>query len=64
MDYNIILKIAAIGVLTAVVSQVLKNIGKDDISTLVTLSGVIVVLLMVVGMISELFSTVKELFLL
>lgn len=63
MDYNIIFKIAAIGILTAVVSQILKNIGKDEIATIATLAGVIVVLLMAVNMISELFETIKQLFL-
>lgn len=63
MDYSIILKIAAIGILTAVVVQVLKNIGKDDIATIATLSGVVVVLLMAVNLINELFETVKQLFL-
>ena len=64
MDYNIIFKIAAIGILNAVVVQVLKNIGKDDIATIATLAGVIVVLLMALNMISELFETIKQLFLL
>ena len=64
MDYNIIFKIAAIGILTAVVAQVLKNIGKDEIATIATLAGVIVVLVMAVNMISELFETIKQLFLL
>ena len=59
---DIILKIAGIGVLTAVVNQVLKYAGKDEIATLTTLAGVVVVLLMVVDMISDLFSTVKNLF--
>ncbi len=63
MDYSIILKIAAIGILTAVVAQVLKNIGKDEISTFATLAGVIIVLLMAINMINELFETVKQLFL-
>ena len=62
-DYNIIFKIAAIGILTAVVAQILKNIGKDEIATIGTLAGVVVVLLMVLNMISELFETVKQLFL-
>ena len=48
MNIDIIFKIAAIGILTAVVGQVLKNSGKDDISTLATLAGVIIVLFMVV----------------
>ncbi len=63
MDYNLIFKIAAIGILTAVVGQVLKNIGKEEIATIATLAGVIVVLLMAVNMISELFETIKQLFL-
>ena len=63
MDYSIILKIAGIGILTAVVSQILKNIGKDEISTIATLAGVIIVLLLAVNMISELFETIKQLFL-
>jgi len=64
LDYNIILKIASIGILTAVVAQVLKNIGKDEISTFVTLAGLIIVIAMVVNMISELFGTIKQLFML
>lgn len=63
MDYSVIMKIAAIGILTAVVSQVLKNIGKDEIATFATLAGLIIVLIMCVNMISELFDTVKLLFL-
>ena len=63
IDYNIIFKIAAIGILTAVVTQILKNIGKEDIATIATLAGVIVVLLMAVNMVSELFETIKQLFL-
>lgn len=63
MDYTIILKIAAIGILTAVVAQVLKNIGKDEIATFATLAGVIIVLLMAINMISDLFEAVKQLFL-
>lgn len=64
MDYTIIFKIAAIGILTAVVGQILKNIGKEEIATISTLAGVIIVLLMAVNMISELFETIKQLFLL
>ncbi len=62
MDVEIIFKIAGIGILTAVVGQILKNSGKEDISTLSTLAGVIIVLFMVLGMISELFSSIKTLF--
>lgn len=62
MDVEIIFKIAGIGILTAVVGQILKNSGKDDISTLATLAGVVIVLFMVVGMIADLFSSLKSLF--
>ena len=62
MDIEIILKIAGIGILVAVVSQVLKQAGKDEIATLTTLAGLIVVLLIVIDLISELFSSVQNLF--
>ncbi len=62
MDVEIIFRIAAIGILTAVVGQILKNSGKDDIATLTTLAGVIIVLIMVLNMISELFDTIKTIF--
>ena len=62
MEIDIIFKIAAIGILTAVANQVLKYAGKDEIATLTTLAGVIIVLFMVVNMINELFTIVKQLF--
>ena len=62
MDVEIIFKIAAVGILTVVVSQILKNSGKDDISTLATLAGVVVTLFMVLGMICELFDTIRTMF--
>ncbi len=63
MNYDIIFKIAAIGILTAVIGQVLKNINKEEIATIATLAGVVVVLIMVVELISQLFESVKGLFL-
>ncbi len=62
MGVEIILKIATIGILIAVVAQVLKQAGKEEIATLTTLAGLVVVLTMVVDMISELFSIVGNLF--
>lgn len=62
MGYEIIFKIAAIGILTSVVNQVLKYAGKDEIATLTTLASLVIVLLMVVNLISNLFTTIKELF--
>ena len=62
MGIEIIFKIASIGILTAVVNQILKYAGKDEIATLTTLAGVVVVLFMVINMIGDLFESVKELF--
>lgn len=62
MDISIIFKIAIVGILTAIVSQVLKKADKDEIATLVTLAGLMIVLLMIVDMVSELFDTLKLLF--
>ncbi len=62
MSVDIIFKIAAIGIITAVIGQVLKNSGKDDISTLATLAGVVIVLIMVINLIAELFDTIKTVF--
>ncbi len=62
MDISIIFKIAAVGLLTAIVNQVLKKADKDEIATLTTLAGLVIVLMMVVSMLSELFDTLKLLF--
>lgn len=62
MEVEIIFKIAAIGILTAIVGQILKQSGKDEISTLATLAGLIIVLLMVLNLIGDLFTTIKTIF--
>lgn len=62
MGVEIIFKIAAIGIITAVVVQILKKTDKEEIATLVTLAGLIIVLMMVIDMISMLFETIKNLF--
>lgn len=59
MSVDIIFKIAAIGILTAIVGQVLKQTGKDEISTLATLAGLVIVLIMVLNLIGDLFTTLK-----
>lgn len=64
MEVEIILKIASIGLLTSVVNQILKSAGKDEIATLTTIAGLVIVLVMVVNLVSELFTTVKSLFML
>ena len=62
MGVEIIFKIAAIGILTAIVSQILKQTGKEEIGMLATLAGIVIVLVMVISLIGDLFTTVKTLF--
>ena len=62
MGIEIIFKIAMIGLLTAVVSQVLKQTGKEEIGTFASLAGLIIVIVMVITQIGELFSTFKTMF--
>ncbi len=62
MGVDIIFKIAAIGILTAIVGQVLKQTGKDEIGTLATLAGLILVLVMILNMLGDLFTTIKTIF--
>ena len=62
MGVEIIFKIAGIGILTAIVGQILKQTGKEEISTLATLAGIIIVICMVLGQIGDLFTMLKTLF--
>ena len=62
MDANFIFKIAAIGIIIAVLNTLLIRSGRDDQAMLTTLAGVIVVLMMIIPQIRELFSSVKDLF--
>ncbi|MBQ7227931.1 MAG: stage III sporulation protein AC [Clostridia bacterium] len=62
MNVDIIFKIAAVGLLTAIVNQILKKSDKDEIATLVTLVGLVIVLLLVIEMLSELFTSLQSLF--
>ncbi len=59
MDVGIIFRIAAVGILTAIVNQVLKKADKDEIATLTTLAGLVIVLFMVIDMITDLFDVLK-----
>ena len=62
MDIEFVFKIGAIGILITVVSQVLARAGREDIATLATLAGLIVVLMMVVNMVSEFFESIRVMF--
>ena len=62
MNVNFIFKIAAIGIIVAVLSLVLTRSGREEQAMTTTLAGLIVVLLMLVQQISELFTTIETLF--
>lgn len=62
MEVDMLFRIAAIGILITVISQILTRAGREDIATLAALSGLIVVLVMVVNMVSELFTSIRTMF--
>ena len=62
MDVDLIFKIAAIGIIVAVLNQVLIRSGREEQAMLTTLAGLIVVLSLIVPQISDLFRTVKSVF--
>ena len=62
MDVDLIFKIAAIGIIVAVLNQVLIRSGREEQARMTTLAGLIVVLMMIVTQISSLFDTIKQLF--
>ncbi len=64
MDVNIIFKIAAVGILVSVISQILKQSGREEHSFLVSLAGLVLVLFWIVPYIYELFETIRDLFML
>ena len=55
MDIGIILKVAGVGILVSAASQILSKSGRDEQSTLVTIAGIVVVLIMLIGEIEKLF---------
>ena len=62
MDIDLIFKIAAVGIIVAVLNQLLKRAERDERAMMTTLAGLVVVLMMVVSKIGELFETIKSIF--
>ena len=62
MNIDLLFKIAAIGILVAVLNQVLVRAGREDQAMMTTLAGLIIVLTMVIKQISTLFNTVRTIF--
>ena len=62
MDITILFKIAAIGIIITIICQILKKSDRDDIATLVSIVGLVIVLGIVVGMIGDLFKQIQDIF--
>lgn len=62
MEIDLIFKIAAVGIIVSILNQVLTRSGREEMATITTLAGLVVVLMIVVQRISSLFQLVKELF--
>ena len=62
MDVDLIFKIAAIGIIVAVLNQLLVRSGREEQALMTTLAGLVVVLMILVQEISDLFSLIKRLF--
>ena len=62
MDVDLIFKIAAIGIIVAVLNQLLIRSGREEQAMMTPLAGLIVVLMMIISEISTLFDTIKSVF--
>lgn len=62
MGISLVLKIAGIGIVVSVACQILQKSGRDEQATFVTVAGVVIVMLLLAGEISSLFSTLKGVF--
>ena len=62
MDVDLIFKIAAVGILVAVLNQLLVRSGREEQAMMTTLAGLVVVMMMLVRQISDLFQLIKTLF--
>ncbi|MBE5751421.1 MAG: stage III sporulation protein AC [Clostridia bacterium] len=62
MDISILFKIAAVGIIITVICQILKKSDRDDIATLVSIVGLVIVLAVVVGMVGDLFADIQSIF--
>ena len=64
MEVTIIFKIAAVGILVSILSQILKHSGRNEQAFLVSLSGLLIVLFWIVPYIYDLFESIQKLFVL
>ena len=62
MDVELLIKVAGVGMVVAVLCQVLSKAGRDEQATLLSISGIVIILLIVVEKVGELISMLREVF--
>ena len=62
MDISIIFRIAVVGIIITIICQILKKSDRDDISTVVSIVGLVIALTIAVTMIADLFDTIRDIF--
>jgi stage III sporulation protein AC len=62
MQVELLFKLAGLGIVVAVLSQVLNRAGREELGTLVTVVGLVIALFLVINLVSELFSSLKSIF--
>lgn len=62
MDISMVFRIAGIGILVAVITQLLKQTGRDDMALLAAITGLVIALMMVVDLIADLFESLRRIF--
>ncbi|EYE89692.1 stage III sporulation protein AC [Fervidicella metallireducens AeB] len=62
VDVSLIFKIATVGILIAILDKIFEGLGRKEQATLITLAGLVVVLMMVLGLITKLFDNVRTMF--
>lgn len=62
VEIDLLFKLAGLGVVVAVISQVLSRAGREELGTLVTVVGLVIALFVVVDLIADLFSSLKNIF--
>ncbi len=62
MDIDLLFKIAGVGIIVAVLYQILVKAGREDQAMMMTLAGMVIVLTIVISEISDLFTTVRTVF--
>ena len=62
MSVDLILKVAGIGLLVSIMTQVLSKTGRDDHTGLISLAGILIILVLILGKLSELISIIQGIF--